>query len=420
MCVFFSICDCVLSDADYKKYTAQALLELVIEELETRRPTGDANYDYLVLQATNNSIPFYESMGFVRVGAITEVDESKENKLILEKGISGDGIPPAPISDNKKQLRLPDYLVTSDVFTHTVKKGGTTLGDVAKYREVDVWDLVFLNKGFYPGISPGSRLMAGTLIHVPKKSNHRNRLNTGEQKPEFFVAKENDTARKIAAKFDIDCAKVVEANSWQLPGLTPSSRLRNGTRVQISRLDLPVGQFHPYAHWSFPDDNFEEGEPSYMMARKLNRRRTKKKSVGSSLAVTVSEEHPITLLAPASPPAMIARTSPRRMKTKAKRPPGPFFLFAAEYRESLKDMSLTESSKILSDLWRELPQQEKAKYKQLSAQAKASFKSSESHNTMSRLPFTRKTGGSNKLDLFNRVVKLKDNTITEGSEYKYW
>ena len=29
-----------------------------------------SQYDFVVLQATNNSIPFYESMGFVRVGAV--------------------------------------------------------------------------------------------------------------------------------------------------------------------------------------------------------------------------------------------------------------------------------------------------------------------------------------------------------------
>ena len=41
------------------------LLRLVIEELEC----GD-DYDYIVLQATDNAVTFYETHGFVRVGAI--------------------------------------------------------------------------------------------------------------------------------------------------------------------------------------------------------------------------------------------------------------------------------------------------------------------------------------------------------------
>ena len=46
------------------------LLQLLIDELET----GD-KYDYLVLQATDNAIGFYEKMGFTRVGAVSKPDE---------------------------------------------------------------------------------------------------------------------------------------------------------------------------------------------------------------------------------------------------------------------------------------------------------------------------------------------------------
>lgn len=41
------------------------LLRLVIEELEC-----EDNYDFIVLQATDNAVTFYEGHGFVRVGAI--------------------------------------------------------------------------------------------------------------------------------------------------------------------------------------------------------------------------------------------------------------------------------------------------------------------------------------------------------------
>eukprot|EP00966_Prymnesium_polylepis_P164768 3809424-Prymnesium_polylepis.1 len=41
------------------------LVELLLEELEA----ADSPYRYIVTQATDGSIPFYERMGFVRVGA---------------------------------------------------------------------------------------------------------------------------------------------------------------------------------------------------------------------------------------------------------------------------------------------------------------------------------------------------------------
>ncbi|KAK3244554.1 hypothetical protein CYMTET_45834 [Cymbomonas tetramitiformis] len=41
------------------------LMQLALDELET-----ESSYDYVVLQATKNSIAFYEALGFVRVGAV--------------------------------------------------------------------------------------------------------------------------------------------------------------------------------------------------------------------------------------------------------------------------------------------------------------------------------------------------------------
>ena len=51
------------------------LLQLVMEDLEQ----GD-EYDYIILQATDNAISFYERMGFVRVGAIARPDQNFLNR----------------------------------------------------------------------------------------------------------------------------------------------------------------------------------------------------------------------------------------------------------------------------------------------------------------------------------------------------
>ena len=52
---------------------------MAIEELE--QPVSQ--YEFAVLQATENSVPFYEKHGFIRVGAIAryENQEEKEEKI---------------------------------------------------------------------------------------------------------------------------------------------------------------------------------------------------------------------------------------------------------------------------------------------------------------------------------------------------
>lgn len=98
----------------------QKLLQLVIERLERAKASAAHNYDYILLQATENSIPFYESIGFIRVGCINE-------KVPSPKGFK-----------------------SSPVETYVTKKNGETLLKIAQDFGVNVWDVVFLNKPMYP------------------------------------------------------------------------------------------------------------------------------------------------------------------------------------------------------------------------------------------------------------------------------
>eukprot|EP00941_MAST-03F_sp_MAST-3F-sp1_P001069 g1069.t1 len=70
------------------------LMKLVIEELEYN---GD--YDCLVLQATDESIPFYESLGFIRIGAVAKY---------VPKGKTIDQVPIVPY----RHWTYPDQLVS--------------------------------------------------------------------------------------------------------------------------------------------------------------------------------------------------------------------------------------------------------------------------------------------------------------------
>ena len=52
------------------------LMRLVLEELEQ---TGE--YEFVVVQATDNSVPFYENFGFIRVGAVAKYREKTPEQL---------------------------------------------------------------------------------------------------------------------------------------------------------------------------------------------------------------------------------------------------------------------------------------------------------------------------------------------------
>jgi len=420
--------------------------------------SGRANYDYIVLQATENSIPFYESMGFVRVGAVTESDEAEQNKKlsdeILQEGEPDDAVAET-ISEGEKLegvLALPNHFVTSDLKTFTVKKAGTTLNEVAKRFHVDVWDIVFLNDHLYGELPPGCRLLAGTMLYIPNvkaEGSSENASNTDSQeKPQYYVARENDTPRMIAKKFKVNCLDLVEANKVRLPGLLSGSRLKQGTKVKVSHLDVPTITYKSYSHWSFPDDQFEEGDPSYMMVRKLCRRRgnaARERPFLSSLAVPVSEYEPPTLLLPLPCTVKPTVTPPSVMKPQnikepkpPKKPMNPYFIFAAEQRETrkgeLQSLTSTDRSKYLSERWKELPDDAKAKYIKMSEQSKVDYEKAKLDYERELASFRagppadedepeftpEKTQEDETIDLFNKVVKLKPGAITEGSDYKYW
>jgi hypothetical protein len=444
------------------------LVALVIEELERMKACGKANYDYVVLQATDNSIPFYESMGFVRVGAVTAIDEAEQNKRFYE-----DAHDPSPneataevLPDHSPEkpsaLAIPNHYVKSELTTYKTSKAGTTLADVAKRCRADVWDIIFLNKSMYGDLTPSSRLLADTILYVPAKSKfdsssspRKERLTrqSESETPQYYTAKENDTPRLIAKMFGVNCLDLVEANKVRLPGLISNSRLKNGTKVKVSHLDQPEVAYKPYAHWSFPDDSFEEGEPSYMMVRKLERRRgndARERPFAASMAVRVSEYEPTDLLLPPSPSPVKIRERHSSVKNRRKslpnepirpkKPMGSYFFFASEQRQIHKDQfegkSTGEVSKILADKWKVLPEDEKEKYAAMATNAKAEYDEAKivyekelavfrAANPSQAEPESSEAQKEDyttpkKIDLFNKVVKLKPQAITEGSEYQYW
>mmetsp|Transcript_5741 Transcript_5741/g.6536 ORF Transcript_5741/g.6536 Transcript_5741/m.6536 type:complete len:504 (-) Transcript_5741:524-2035(-) len=237
------------------------LLRLLIEKLEGIKLNAckDYNYDFLVLQATDNSVPFYESMGFVRVGAVTE---------------EGNRDPAVAIAPPEK---FKDRLVSSPV-EQVLAKVAETPRDVARRFNVAPWDVIFLNKDLYPDITVGSKLRKGTMLYIPSsKMEQTPDSSTTMDGPvdgsaiKWYTAKENDTPRIIAQRFKVELKLIVSGNKSRLPGLLSSSRLKNGTKVKIAGFETVDDKYIPYRHWCFPDDRADDLEPSYMMALKLNR-----------------------------------------------------------------------------------------------------------------------------------------------------
>jgi LysM domain len=337
------------------------LISLLIEQLEAAPPSVMANYDYVVLQATDNSIPFYESMGFVRVGAI-----------MLEEDISVEDDPTNAASmnlttDNQQEQENP--FITSPVMTYQVKNNGETLTRIAAKFQVDVWDVIFLNRHVLgTNARPCDKPKLNALLLIPAIANEEEVVAQPVYVPSseirWHIAKENDTPRTIAKMYNLSTYDVVEKNKCRLPGLVSSSRLKEGTRVKVSHLDVPENLYKPYAHWSFPDSKYEDPEPSYMMVRKLHRRRVRNCNLAEGR------------------------------------------LFLSSLKASVVDNDASSPSLFLSPL-SPSPKMEP---------------SSLHHSAQSHQPFLPLSENDPiiKASLYNKVVRLKPGAMTEGSNYLYW
>jgi len=430
------------------------------------KASGKCNYDYVVLQATDNSIAFYESMGFVRVGAVVKDESVRSSRQDSSTSSSDEESRPSGASAEEapgKPVAATGVgeIISSETTTYTSKKQGETPSEIAKKLNVDVYDIIFLNKDVYKEICPSSRLLAGTLLHIPVQRSKDAELCPKKpvdvSVPQWYTARENETPRTISKKLDLDCAALVDANKGRLTGLMSNSRLKDGTRIKISHLDILEGEYKPYAHWSFPDDQYEEQEPSYMMALKLNRRRghaAKHKPVEESLAIPITQYQTPNLLLAASPQKFRSPVAPipatkRRAQqidhpdapVRPKRPMGAFMVFSTEQREirkqEMRGMTLACSSKLIADLWRDLPDEQRAKYEvKASAARQRYFVAKEKYEKelkafLASQPIQVEEQESTSLSnstsrhhahhsLYNKVVKLKEGAMTEGSEYTYW
>ncbi|KAL7575934.1 hypothetical protein ACA910_000731 [Epithemia clementina (nom. ined.)] len=456
------------------------LVELVLEDLERMKASSKVNYEYVVLQATDNSISFYETLGFVRVGAIVERDDNGQSttpKSPMKQRGDGEKEPAGfrrspkrrrddsnPIT--KADLELPDCITMSKFQHYEVSKVGEPLQSIAKKFKVDVFDIIFLNEMNYPDLVPGSRLIKGTLLRIPDYSQDslrsiRSNFNTlacnsssGEPK-KWHVAKENDTPRSIAKMYNLDYQAVVHANKNRLKGLLANSRLKQGTQVRISHLDAPDIAYVPYAHWSFPDDDhFEEGEPSYMMALSLKRQRgaaAKSRPVRERLAIPITEtnqppaNHKVLHVPPhvsQSQRQVHSSLSPSNRSgtssySDATTTTTGFALFESHYRMTNPNLfkaskSALKAAEIINDAWRNLEFSKKIEFVQQSSclrqqpLAISHCPHTPSNARVSSVSSRNQPQIDSQENLFNMVVRIdstkfeKEIVDVDPEEYEYW
>ncbi|GMI04585.1 hypothetical protein TrVE_jg9909 [Triparma verrucosa] len=350
------------------------LVALMIDKLEAQRRW---EYEYVCLQATENSVGFYERMDFKRIGCIVRDA-------------------PAP-----KEGTSP--IVSSINIEYRTEVENETPTTIAQKFNCAVWDILYLNKPLLPTLDKSSKLMASTKIFVPNKpAMDSDAAKDCNSQIKWHSAADDQTPQQIAQIYGVDVEDIVKANAVKFKGLMHWSKLEEGTKLQVSHFDeIPWRQ---YTHWTFPDDGEEAGN-SYMMARKLNRRRNGQKESSDELVATtirnlkcrrikvpkhwIPQEDPkemgvmlgvqkdpkkAALLAP-PPPKPPADAPP-----KPKNPPSAYLLYSIDSRNKMKDLpefegkSVVEFSKVIGAQWKALPPEEVEKWTKLAADAKAAYK----------------------------------------------
>ena len=368
------------------------IMKKIIYDLEA----PSSKYDYVVLQATENAVEFYERFGFVRVGAVaryekldgsdndSEDEESEESedeesdeeeseedssssseddgdsdsedsatedeeaqgnskavdssstvqlssrelrarrrseKQMEEKSAGGDesmeeadGGSDAPEArrtadgqsdkaENGKNSRSSH--ITSNFFWYETKadESPQLLG---KKFGVSAFDIVFLNKTAIPSLTTSARMYGGTKLRIPVKVDieqrkEEMRKNMQQQKKTmepgdisdptatFYFALDDESPRQMALKLGVDAKELIRINKKRIEGINMHARLVEGTKVRIpGRVANSVGgddadeedapALVAYRHWTFSNDSVDTTCVSYMMVRRLNKRKASRSS----------------------------------------------------------------------------------------------------------------------------------------------
>ena len=212
-------------------------------------------------------------------------------------------------------------VLSSNFFWYTAKSDETPIMIARKFG-LRAFDILFFNKQTVPGLTASAKLYGGTKLRVPKipdvkklkaeaearAKQHKQSLvpgDTSDSNAAWYVALDDEGPREIAKKLDVNVKELISTNCSKLDGLNIYSRLVEGTKLRIpGRAIAGEGaeeQNAPplvaYRHWTFSNDSVDTTCVSYMMVRKLKKRRApKRNSKGVYEDVPFTEEKKAALL----------------------------------------------------------------------------------------------------------------------------
>eukprot|EP00939_MAST-03C_sp_MAST-3C-sp1_P000960 g960.t1 len=270
------------------------LTRLVIEDLQ--KP--NRGFDFLVLQATEASVPFYERCGgFIRVGALarhaprtadTPVKSSTPVGGSSRRAAGGGSAGGRKLSSSVQQQEQHDSGVVPDAkgnsdnvaanrltsanfgkpsspwidtngctqcVDYVVKERGKTLKHLLDERGLSVADFRFFNRA------------DEKLVSMKTKA----KVRIG------MTFQDSERPIEIAEKLGVTVQELVKINRKWYKGLRHKSEMIGGTKLLVpgilrryndhcEKSDSPV---IAYRHWTNPTDPYEQTPPSYMMARSL-------------------------------------------------------------------------------------------------------------------------------------------------------
>jgi len=277
------------------------LMRLVLEELEQ-----EGKYDFVVVQATDNSVPFYEQFGFIRVGAVAKYlkpDElaalrSKEQAAAKKGGSSKASSKKRSVADrDDDEVKLPDWLKNKR-FTFFLGSDRAREGDAGAARDfvmlVDKeWEK---ESGFrlYERFSDSDGMLKyrewrsakelepfeGGQRFVPHKVRTASKPFPPAQvyKVTVHFRQTDDQGKKPVEYAEIENEAAAVKAAYARFNEPARAKLAAGEIDWSDHSDANVkcrreAGFRPYCHWTFPEQSVEDLCPSYMMARRLVKQR---------------------------------------------------------------------------------------------------------------------------------------------------
>eukprot|EP01051_Picozoa_sp_SAG22_P009273 SAG22_NODE_763_length_7406_cov_22.129054_6_plen_159_part_00 len=135
------------------------LLKVILEELEQ----PGSPYEHVILQASENSVAFYEHHGFVRVGAVTRYEDATQIAVAEQDAAEAAAAAAAAARAGASSEKAPTTFSRHCSPTRTcVAKENETPAMVAKRLGVLVSDVVFLNRTTF--VSSSRKARRGTAF----------------------------------------------------------------------------------------------------------------------------------------------------------------------------------------------------------------------------------------------------------------